>query len=362
MTFKYTNYTISPELDAVDIYEKADFVLGKTRPEYREWLEAFKPKIYIDTDQESIHRGIFLVISPDIFDAPRSTQIRIVEDLLVEYLDAQLGFTQSETVRTAALEDSDQSKAMMTIALTNLWGGIGKKIPVNGSYFNDKMAAHLLPDVLAAQRMLWEADLYADKRLEQFLDRYAEESIDAYRKQNLFLELLPLSMGFEPLPYNRIMLVPDDLKQEIRDHFDTITENPDNKSPQELLERSFPHFHSCAEHFLGAVKNVAELKQAYPDYQKAIQSDDTERLKAMLRAGTTSDAIEFMLHSADRAAANILRATHDLHKQGIASEIAVIDSIINGKTLQMHMAIAVEAENYGLAKLYKKAIEAQRKK
>jgi len=282
----------------------------------------------IDEDQDLIHRGLVFVLCPSIFESPISTQIRRVEDLLVEYLDAQLGFTQSEKIRTAALKDSDKYTAMMTIALSDVWDGVTKKIPVNGSVFNDKMASHILPDVLAAKRMLWQADL-CDKRLEQFLNRYADVGIDAYRRENLFQDLLPLSMGISTHPsLNRMMMVPEELQQRIRDHFDAITENPDNKSTQELFELSFPHFHSHATQFLGVVKNVAQLKREHPYYHEAIRSEDTTRLKEILRAGTTSDAIEFMLHSAAPAASNILRATHDLHKRGIISEIAVKDSII----------------------------------
>ena len=67
-----------------------------------------------------------------------------------------------------------------------------------------------------------------------------------------------------------------------------------------------------------------------------------------------------MLHSAAPAASNILRATHDLNKQGIISEIAVKDSIINGKTLWMRMEIAGKAQDYDLAKLYQKALNEAR--
>lgn len=79
--------------------------------------------------------------------------------------------------------------------------------------------------------MLNQASFYG-KRLEQFLDRYQVKSRNEDSYDSFLPQLLWISLGIKPT--DQSVDFPNSFIKHMRDHFDAITENAVDKSPQEL--------------------------------------------------------------------------------------------------------------------------------
>lgn len=376
------------------VYTLLDYV----RPEYLAWLKFNEEPVLIENKRSKtlgeMKTGLLgnkmVTLSPSLFDRPILQQIIAIEEEIIHMIDAHTGFSQSPKFREAVHLDIEDLNTKTLLAVSRIWHGFLKAMPTGDDYSalsGSILYKEALPDILAASRFLIEAEPESlDTRKQEFSRRFTECLRATYGEKatNEYLENYANAGGILAFAFEmaiRLVLgfydrLPQDASQqeaiqlfksmekaqsqqidEIEEYCVKLILNIDEQSAIELLQEFLPTLHPYATRFSEMAKNTADFFEKYPDWAGAFSYFDAQGVKEMLQQGVSMDALDFVLrHDISDLARSIVTATLDLHQNGIPSEYAVIDSVIDGKNLAQRMNIAAAGENYELAALFKKAL------